>query len=136
MKKNLFAIVLISLVAVACKDDDPAPTKTQILASITWRLTGGEVDGDEVKVEDCYEDDEINFEEDGTLTWAYGSFRCYDGEPSVLAGTWEFKRNETEFVIEGVTATEFELIELTTDVFRIQRKEEPLATLIFEPVQD
>lgn len=126
LKQLKFLSLLISAVIfVSCgKDEDPPPTKTQLLTSASWKFQSASAAGTDVSNNPaivCIKDDVITFNAPvsgtGTGTITEGSVIC---NPTTASNfTWTFQNNETTlsmssgvfpagsgtFTIVGLTAT-------------------------------
>lgn len=120
MKKVTFVLFVLAALIVSCKDD-PGPSRTSLLASNTWRITHITNDGDEQELPECFEDDEITFEEDGDFEWYFGANECTVSESGALEGSWTFEKNETEIIWEfDGDELEFEILEITSAILRFK----------------
>lgn len=105
MKKLLLGVFALSLVAVSCKkDEDDAPSKTQLLtngSSKTWKIDKIFFEGNDFTdlLEPCDLDDNFIFKSDFTYEENEGETKC-DSSASQIgdAGVWAFIDNETKLV--------------------------------------
>lgn len=139
MKRIHFLIAMILAVMISCNDEDPAPapTRIQILTSQTWRIQAAELDGVPQVIGPCYDDDEINFFENGEMRWRHNAFKCSPSQPNTEILPWEFKNDETGFLLEyDLGEVEFEIIELSSEVFHIESSGLNSQVIIFEARED
>lgn len=136
--KRLIVGLLIAIVVFACKDEDSSPTKTQLLTGKAWRLTSIEVNGDEQPLPSCFGDDEIYFYTDGLFEWVYKEDLCNEDGPLYYDGEWEFNEDQTEIMweISGGSESDFEIIELTSSVFRLRLIDDVDQVLTLEVVEE
>lgn len=137
IRSNMKRIVLATLVVVmmlSCKEDDPAPTRTQLLTSVVWHLKGVLADGVELKIELCSEDDQVTFEPDGDFQWAYNSVKCA-GQGKGNGGEWELAKDDTELtLITSIEVNKFRILKFTKTVMTLEKKEDGWI-YFFESVQ-
>jgi len=121
MKKISFLMTLIVLSILSCGKDD-AVSKTEMLTQSEWNLVASSLTADGVEVpgssaiEDCDLDDTYKFKTDGSYIQDMGTILCYeDDEP--WTGTWTFKNNETEFMLDEDEEDIFKIETLTKSVF-------------------
>jgi len=103
--KNRFALWMISLFALtvilpACgKDDDdpPAKTKTELLATGSWKFSTATSMGTDVssQIPACIRDNTYTFAAAGTGTLNEGATKCNGADPQTSNFTWNFATNET-----------------------------------------
>lgn len=120
MKKIiLYAFVLASVLPFGCsKKDDPAPSRTVLLTSKTWKLKSVTLNGQDFTSsyydEDCQKDDLFNFKTDGKYTYTDAGVKCSPvGDDS---GTWSFGANEATLIMDGETQNIDELSSSTIKV--------------------
>ena len=115
-QKILFVTALTIL--FACNNDDPAPTRTQLLCAKPWRLVETSINGVEEPADACNDDDQITFMESGEFSWDYGTVDCVS-QPDQAPGSWQLLKNDTEIVWEyGHGLSRMEILELSPQVFR------------------
>ena len=108
-------LLLLSFVFTACdKDDDtpPAPTKTDLLTSSTWKGVGVyymNQDVSKIFADNGYDIQKysIKFDKSGNYT------ETYDGQNT--SGKWEFANNEQALLLNRGTSDEFNLRLLKLD---------------------
>jgi hypothetical protein len=131
MKKFFFAALVLCLAFGACQksgedDNDQPPTKTEILTSGSWRISGYEVDtlGDgtfEIDVyslvfEDCDKDDFLVFKTSGDLDFDEGPSKCEDNDPQVYTLSWRLLDSDTKLEIEG---DPYDIMELSNSTLKL-----------------
>ncbi len=130
-----FSFFAITLVLGSCgKNDTKAPTRTELLASATWKYdnAGLDINKDGIAetplppgyVGDCDKDNTLTFKSDGTGTLDEGPLKCDAGNPQTSPFTWSFKNGETvinfptviltgisgDVTIQKLTSTELDFI--------------------------
>jgi len=116
MKKfaSMIAIALLatSMLVSSCKDDDPAPSKTDLLTAKSWVVSAGEIEYSGQRfpypaiVQDCDKDDVTTFTKDGKFTTNVGTVLC-DTEKN-YGGVWQFKENDTILALKEDGETDFD----------------------------
>src|SRR5687768_4887999 len=102
--KNLLLLVAVafSFIFTACsKDDDAAPSKTEMLTGKNWKVSAETVSVNNGTPNDvyasataCEKDNFISFATDGKFTFDEGATKCSSNEPQTQAGTWSFENGE------------------------------------------
>lgn len=113
--KNLLLMLIIISLFVACGDDDssstttPAKSKTELLTNGKWKFQSGTIDpaidmnGTDVTdffelLDDCDEDDLLNYKADGTFAHEEGATVCdTSSSPGDIydTGMWTWNSDET-----------------------------------------
>jgi len=117
MKKftSMFAIALLatSMLVSSCKDDDPAPSRTELLTAKSWVIASAEIEyaGQRFPYttevfDDCDMDDVTTFTKDGKYTTNVGTNLC--GNEKNYTGVWQFKENDTILSVKEEGETEFD----------------------------
>lgn len=132
MKLLSVLALLASLLTIgSCQKDDssstPPKTKSEIIASSSWKYNDAKIDsdgngtGDVVLpagvVEACQTDNTILFTTNGSGTVDEGPTKCDPVDPQTLPFTWSFTSNETiinfsSIIFAGVGG-DFKIISLT-----------------------
>ncbi len=109
MKKTILTSMLIAslLFAIACKKDDPAKTKTDLLTAKTWTFSKAEFsysgttsDAPSDFIGDCAKDNTVVFSRAGSFVFNAGTNTC-SGSESNGNGSWILKDSETTLVIDS-----------------------------------
>lgn len=108
MKKYLFVLAAVSgLILFSCKKDkdDNGASKTQLVASATWKYDTAMLDKDKNGTPDdalpagligtCTTDNTITFKSDSTGVLDEGATKCTSSAAQSTAFTWYFKENES-----------------------------------------
>jgi hypothetical protein len=109
--KNISLIAVCSFLIsfAACKKSDtPAPkTKTELIASGTWKFSNAKVGGTDVSafLQSCQKDNTITFVAAGTGTADEGPTKCNSGDPQTTPFTWSFASGETQLTVSTVLFT-------------------------------
>jgi hypothetical protein len=106
MKKHLISLIaclsIVAFSAPSCdKDEDPPPTKTEVISRSPWIFLSATANGSDVSNTPqlaCFKDNTITFAENNTYTVVEGAVVC---NPST-AGTfnWSFQNSETTLVLD------------------------------------
>jgi len=138
MKKFLkpAALVAITIFTLAsCKKEEtpnpgnngtntpPAPTKTELITSKTWKLSSatlspavmGETDYMKM-IKDCDKDNTLKFNADKTLVIDNGSMRCNAMDPQTFSKTWALNTNET---VVSIGSSSFNLVDVNTSALKL-----------------
>ena len=102
---GLFTVLLV--LASCKKDDNPAPkTKTDLIATATWKFSAATVGGSDVSafLQACQKDNILTFAAAGSGTVDEGPVKCNMSDPQTNPFTWSFASSET---ILNVSATLF-----------------------------
>ena len=119
------------LLNAGCKKDDEddtdQQTKTQLLTSGVWRISGHtspdaydyDLDGTSStdifsQYDACEKDNTLLFKTDGTYEADEGALKCDPDDAQMDSGTWAFIENETKMLVDGET---IDIIELTSTRF-------------------
>ncbi len=125
MKKLILGLACFSaLTFTSCeKDSDDTKTKTEMITSHGWTMTGLDVepgidmfvDGTWLPVtdvflqmNDCSKDNEVIFNANGTLIEETNS-KCHPAEPATYTGTWSFNSDETRLVLNTDESIDYKL---------------------------
>jgi hypothetical protein len=113
--KNIFILLALAVgfTFTSCsKDDDAAPTKTEMLTGKNWKVTAETVSVNNGTPSDvytmasaCEKDNSINFASDGKFTFDEGASKCAANEPQTQTGTWSFENGETVLKMTQGTST-------------------------------
>ena len=106
MKPLAFIFVCLLSLAACDKDDNPAPkSKTEMLASSSWKFNNAQVDADNNGTGDtgvpagfleaCQTDNTLTFTATGSGTVDEGPSKCAMTDPQTIPFTWTFENNET-----------------------------------------
>ncbi len=117
----LAALFLLSFSFTACKKSDtPVPkTKTELLASGTWKFSNAKVGGSDVSsfLQACQKDNTITFAAGGTGTADEGATKCNASDPQSTSITWNFASGETILHVNTILFTggsnDFTLVSLS-----------------------
>jgi hypothetical protein len=110
MKKNILtsffglATVLFFLASCDKNDDPPAPTKTQLITTGSWKFSSATVGGFDVssQIQACQKDNIITFTAAGlTGTLDEGLTKCNGADPQTQNFTWSFGAGETTLNISA-----------------------------------
>jgi hypothetical protein len=128
MKKLLHVTLHVSLLlflTVSCKEDDPAPTKTDLLTSKPWKLIYLKLLDIESQPKDCAKDDIYIFNKDKTSTQDEGPTKCNPNDPQVIAQNWSFNPDETLLTLTAGTGSasftiDKQITELTSSSLKVK----------------
>jgi len=110
------SLLSITFLFSACKKDDEAITKTDLLTSGSWKMTAltidpafptfdneGNITGSTndlfAMMEDCSKDNIYSFNTDKTLSLDEGASKCDNSDPQKSTGSWSFNSDETTLTI-------------------------------------
>lgn len=132
MKKILLSLTIIAAMVFAssCKDDatpEPTPkakTKTELLTSSSWKITGGtivppivifgvEISDMYAMMDECDKDDTKLYKVDKTGVTDEGATKCDPDDPQSETFTWAFDATEKMLIEDGESADIEELTETT-----------------------
>lgn len=131
--KNAALLVITVVVIAGCKkNDNSAPSKTQLLTTGSWTRTSDYIDpavdvnGDGVDdheifnfYDDCDKDDMLIFKSDGTVTFDAGPLKCDPTDPQTQSTTWKFLTNESQLMIgTGSSQETVDLVELSATALK------------------
>jgi hypothetical protein len=112
MKNQLYALlILITVVSfTSCdkdKDDPPAKTKTELLATGSWKFSSATVSGFDVAgfIQACQKDNILTFQANGSGTVDEGVSKCNTNDPQTNSFTWNFTSNESILHVSAVFFT-------------------------------
>lgn len=125
--RPLIAAALCLLVLSSCEKEDD-PTRTEMLTSGRWQLTGavanppvtvGGISFSDVYtvMPACYKDNLYTFKTDGTAEVDEGAQKCDPASPQTLPVNWSLSANEQELTLAGNTLT---ILELTNNKLRVK----------------
>jgi hypothetical protein len=121
-----FTSICLILFLVACSKKDKVDSKSAMLTTGTWKLTGSETDNDgngtyEVNeyssFPPCFTDNFVTFNTNGQATIDEGPTKCDPMDPQTETASWQFTNNETSMVIDGDT---YEIKELSNTTLRLK----------------
>lgn len=135
MKKSLLAVLLL-VICLSCKEETPAPTKTELLTNKTWKWVGGTISpaydvfgigvlvGDDyfTRVPECWRDDLWIFSNDNKFTHDEGPSKCNIADPQAyIKGIWKFETEESTIKItkDGSGEVVWNINELTSTSLKI-----------------
>jgi hypothetical protein len=127
-KKNIlvaFAGLAISaLVIYSCKKSDN-PTKTELIAAKTWKLT--KLAGSDPTA--CILDDRFIFKTDGSTSQLTGATKCNDNEADNVPGEWYFNaaQDSIYFSFKGIM-TKINKLDNTTLEVQVTINDVPVIT--------
>ena len=127
MKYYCFILSLCVLVVACDKDEDNAPTKTELLTSSSWKYDNAGVDIDNNgtielpfgtgTLPDCLIDNIGTFNSNGTGITDEGPTKCVPTAPQTTTFNWSFQNNETMMNITGSgfagLSGQFKVLDLT-----------------------
>lgn len=113
MKKIFLGVMALSLALVACKKDEDAPTKSELLtngSSKTWAISKFFYGGQDITdaIDSCSFDDNFVFRSDFTFEVNEGETKCDSEDPQISeSGVWALIENDTKIVqiSDGITDT-------------------------------
>ena len=124
MKKSFLLLALAAgFTFTSCdKDDDAAPSKTEMLTNKSWKMTASTVSVNNGNPNDvyammpaCNKDDFSTFTSDGKYTLDEGATKCNANAVQTQTGTWQFTENETKLKSTlGANTAEQTITELTS----------------------
>lgn len=102
-----FLASLVILFSTGCKkknDDTPAKTKTELIASGTWKFQSATVSGFDVSGlrPICEKDNLLTFQTNGSGTLDEGLTKCDNADPQSTTFSWNFTSNETVLHVSTV----------------------------------
>jgi hypothetical protein len=138
MKKTaLLGIALIATFAffTSCSKDSTttAESNTQKLVGKNWFMsaaimnpgipdsTGGTITDIYASMDDCFKDNYMNFNANGTYISDEGVMICDTTDVQTTPGTWKFTNNETNLVLDD--STTFGIVQLETSSMKLKMTE-------------
>ena len=124
MKKLTTTFLLAIFLITACSKKDKTASKSELLTSGTWKITGSDEDGDgngSYEIDnyaffpDCFKDNYFTFHASGILEMNEGPTKCDAADPQTVTGNWQLTQNETHIKID---TDEWKLEELTATTIR------------------
>lgn len=121
MKKSLLSVLLL-VICLSCKEENPAPSKADLLTGKVWKWAAGSISpaydifgigvlvGDDyfTRVPECWRDDRWTFSTAKKFTHDEGASRCNIGDPQIyIQGTWAFEPGENSIRITKDGSGEF-----------------------------
>jgi hypothetical protein len=135
-KKAALVILSVAVIAGCKKDDnkDNGNSKTQMIASGSWKMTSDYIDpaedvnGDGVPeheilpfLETCEKDNLFSFTTDGTFTADEGASKCDPSDPQTQSTKWKFINNESLLVVgEANSADTVSIVELSAATLKLR----------------
>lgn len=127
---SMYSVLLVIAFSCQKNPDQPEKTRTELLATGSWRLVShttdpaadldldGEADDTDVltSYEACEKDDITSFSTNGTGTLDAGPLKCDPQEPQATPFIWQWKNNETVISIVGEDLT---IVELTSSTLKV-----------------
>ena len=110
MKKIFTSIVCLYGILLACNKKDHDPSKTELLMSGTWKITGIMSDNDGngtyesneyAGFPNCVKDNYFTFKAGSVLEMNESSEKCAPADPQTDNTTWQLTQNETKLVIDS-----------------------------------
>jgi hypothetical protein len=122
MSKAKFLILFLAVAGISltsCKKEDPAPTKTELLAK-TWKISEFYEDGQLIS-DPSLASVRLTFNANGTYTSV--------GFGSNSTGSWEFNADDTRILMDKGTVDEFtgSVVTLSTTTFKMTWTEDSTA---------
>ena len=134
IKMASLLLLLISAITFSCGKDDnvnTTKTKTELITMGTWKLiaytstpaydwygTGVYATNILAALHPCEADGFDTYKINGIVEINEGALKCNPMDPQTFTAPWRFADNETKIVYDGTD--EYELVELTATVMRIQ----------------
>lgn len=109
MKKIFLFALLVALVAACNNGDEPAPTRTQLLAK-DWQWVRGTINGSPYTPQNLA----------GMVFRADGTYTIRDRAGSGLNGTWAFNSNETKIILNGQVELNIITLTATTLIYEFE----------------
>ncbi len=123
--------ILLMILLVYCKSDNPTFSKTDMLTSKNWMVYQGEITLNGVTTKrtlenmtECEKDNYTKFEKSGTFKINYGTLKC-DTDNDYTDGKWNFISNETQMAFQPPGTALYDtldIVELTTKSFTTKYK--------------
>ena len=140
MERKLLSLIVALIVAFtfsSCdkEDENPVQSKTDLLTGSTWQLTGFTVNppynfngtpiSDLYAQFNCFSDNLIKFEKNGTMKQEAGTLKCFNGEPETIQGSWIFNTSETVITTTatGFDPSSYTVVELSGTTFKCSEQE-------------
>jgi hypothetical protein len=135
MNRFLPAAVLL-LFCLSCKEETPAPSKTELLTGKKWKWVAGSIspaydvfgigvlvsDDYFARVPECWRDDLWIFSADSKFTHDEGPSKCNIADPQAyIKGSWKFETEESIIKItkDGIGEVVWTVNELTSTSLKI-----------------
>jgi hypothetical protein len=134
----IMSLLTLTFLFSACKKDDQAPTKTELLTQSLWKMTGytmepgfptfddeGNITGTTndmfATMGDCEKDNTNKFNTDKTVVTDEGATKCDNSDPQKTTSTWSFNAGETVLTItDDGDAVPLTVLELTDKVLKLK----------------
>jgi hypothetical protein len=124
MSKRLSFYFTLLVIFYSCQkgttDNSPAPTKTELLTSASWKFKMATVGGSDVSgfLQSCQKDNILIFQSTGNGTLDEGATKCNASDPQSNPFTWNFSGNETVLHISAVLfsggSSDFSIVSLNS----------------------
>jgi hypothetical protein len=123
MSYKLTLICIAIALFTGCKKSTANLSKKELLARMSWRITGWEEAGQNVYsyVPYCQLDDRVQYNSDGTGVIDNGSSKCSSDEGQTQSFTWSLDNNDTELHVSKTSGSEsYKVLSLNEDNLKIQ----------------
>lgn len=121
---SITAVVFLTQI-IACKKDNPQPSKTALLSK-SWKTIAATSNGQDVftAMSSCSKDDLFILTSDGKYSYDEGPTKCNSSDPQVYeTGTWVFQDNQTKLTTAttggGGGSITYSIVELTSSELKL-----------------
>lgn len=135
--KIVLCLIVFTLFSISCKkkkQNDPTPSKTEILTYKSWVFSAMkfspaiQIDSFPIPISDiypfmqeCATDNFLTFKSDYSFISDEGALKCDTALPQTTSGTWHFNPDETQITFSSFNGLEgevtFDMVELSRDKF-------------------
>jgi len=124
-RTSSFTAICLILLLCSCSKDK-VQSKTEMLTTGTWKLTGSETDADgngTYEINDyagflpCFTDNIYTFQTNGQAVSDEGPTKCDPMDPQTETVSWQFTNNENSMIIDGDT---YEVKEISNTTLRLK----------------
>lgn len=123
---SILAAACIFCILIACNKKEKNLSRSELLTSGSWKLTGSESDNDGngtyeaddyAGFLDCFKDNFATFKSNDQVDIDEGPTKCDPLDPQNETASWMLTNNDNNLVIDGDS---YDILELTNSTFRFR----------------